>query len=149
MEQSFTKYIYEFFKPLIETYGFNIKKELNEGQSYMIEYSSDKFVITIEKYFREFYVSLYRIDKTDFEINLFNLLAYLKRGDSKVPKSEYFTNEKDIEECYGKQLDFVSSVIYDNYLLLYDFFKIEDYELRIAEFEQYWKNKHPELYNKT
>lgn len=145
MEQSFVKYIYEFLKSLIEIYGFRIKTELNEGQSYMIEYSSNDFVIKIEKYFREFYVSLYKIDKPDNEVNLFNLLEYLKQADSKAPRSEYFRKEKDIEECYRKQLSHISSVVYENYDLIKDFFSSDNY----PEFEKYWKNKHPELYEKA
>lgn len=149
MEQSFIKYIYEFFKRLIEVYGFQIKKELNDGQSYMIEYSSGGFVIKIEKYFREFYVTLYKLNKPDGEINLFNLLEYLKQGDTLVPKSEYFRNEKDLEECYKKQLNHISGVIYENHNLINDFFSGNDYELKMAEFEKYWKNKHPEFYKKA
>lgn len=149
MEQGSIKYGYEFFKKLIEIYGFHIKKELNEGLSYMVEYSSRIFVIRIEKYFREFYATLYKINKPDNEINLFNLLEYLKQNDAQIPQSEYFRKEKDIEECYRKQLAHISSVIYDNYDLIKDFFCENNYELRVTEFERYWKNKHPEFYNKV
>ncbi|WP_257667162.1 hypothetical protein [Parapedobacter tibetensis] len=149
MKQGFIKYIYEFFKRLVELYGFQKKKDLNEGQSYMIEYSSNNFVIKIEKYFREFYTSLYKTNRPDDEINLFNLLEYLKQGDANIPKSEYFRKEKDIQECFRKQLSHTSSVIYENYDLINDFFSGNNYELKMAEFEKYWKNKHPEFYNKT
>lgn len=148
MEQNFIKYIRAFFSKLIELYGFILKKELNEEQSYMIEYSSVNFAIKVEKYFREFYATLYKLNKPDNEINLFNLLEYLKQGDAQVPKSEYFRNEKDIEECYRKQLDHISGVVYENYNLINDFFSGNDYELKMSEFEKYWKNKHPEFYKK-
>ncbi len=148
MEQTFIKYIYEFFKKLIEVYGFKIKTELNEGQSYTIKYSSKDFVIKIEKYFREFYVSLYKVNESDNGVNLFNLLEYLKQGAADVPRSEYFRNEKDVEECYRKQLGYISSVIYENYASINDFFSSDNYELKVAELEKYWKNKHPELYKK-
>lgn len=149
MEPAFIKYNYEFFKKLTEVYGFKIKTELIEEQSYMIEYRSDNFIIKIEKYFREFYVTLYKINKPDKEVNLFNLLEFLKQGDKHVPKSEYFHTEKDIEECYKKQFAHISSVIYDNYELIYDFFREEKYELKVMEFEKYWKGKHPEFYKKV
>jgi hypothetical protein len=135
MEQNFINYIYEFFKRLIEVYGLQIKAELNEGQSYMIEYSSGNFVIKIEKYFREFYVTLYKPNEPDKEINLFNLLEYLRQGDAQVPKSKYFRNENDVEECYKKQLNQISEVIYENYNLINDFFSGNDYELNMIEFE--------------
>lgn len=149
MEQSFLKYINEFFKRLIVVYGFKIKKELKEEQSYMIEYSSGGFIIKIEKYFREFYATLYKTNKPNSEINLFNLLDYLKRGSVEIPSSEYFRKEKDIEECYRKQLNHISTVIYENYDLITDFFNGGRYELNIIEFEKYWNNKHPEFYNKA
>jgi hypothetical protein len=148
MERNFVKYIYEFFKKLIEIHGFGIKTEVNDGQSYMIEYSSKDFVIKIEKYFREFYVSLYKLDDLDNEMNLFNLLEYLKQGVTDTPKSEYFRKEKDIEESYRKQLKYISSVIYDNYSVINDFFE-DNYKSKITDFEEYWKNRHPELYKKT
>lgn len=151
MEQSYIKYIHEFFSKLMELYGFILKKELNEEQSYMIEYSSVNFVIKVEKYFREFYTTLYKLNKPDNEINLFNLLEYLKQDELQVPKSEYFHNEKDIEKCYKKQLNHISGVVYENYNLINDFFNGNDYdyELKMSEFEKYWKNKHPEFYKKA
>jgi hypothetical protein len=69
MEQKILTHIHEFFGHLVDVYGFEIRTELNEGQSFMIEYSSIDFVIKIEKYFREFYATLYKIDKLDKEIN--------------------------------------------------------------------------------
>lgn len=149
MELSYIKYIYEFFQRLIEVYGFKVKTELKERQSYMIEYGSGGFVIKIEKYFREFYATLYKLNKPDCEINLFNLLEYLKQGCVEIPSSEYFRKEKDIDECYRKQLAQISAVIYENFDLIADFFNESEYELNVIEFEKYWKSKHPELYNKA
>jgi len=146
MEQSFIKYVYVFFQKFIEKYGFKEKTKINEEQSYMVEYCSEDFVIKIEKYFLELYISLYKVNKPDDEINLFNLLEYLKQNDPIIPKSEYFRKEKDIEECYRKQLDYISSVLYENYDLINDFFGDDRYELMITEFEKYWKKKHPEFY---
>jgi len=146
MEQNFSQYIEAFFYKLIELYGFKVKSELNENQSYMIEYSSEDFVIKIEKYFKEFYASIYKVDKLDDEINLFNLLEYLKQNDDKIPKSEYFRKEQNIDECYKKQLNHISSVIYENYNLINDFYNY-NYESNIIRFKIFWKSKHPELYN--
>ncbi len=149
MEQSFVKYSNEPFGRLIEIYGFKIKAELNEGESYMIEYNSKDFVIKIENYFREFNTSLYKINRPDDEINLFNLFEYLIQGDDNIPKSEYFRKEKDIQECYRKQLNHTSSVIYENYGLISDFFSDNNYELKMIEFKMYWSNKYPKFYNKS
>jgi hypothetical protein len=143
MEQNYIKYIGMSFKKLIDIYGFT-KVELND-HAYMIEYSSMAYVIKVEKYFREFYISLYKTSESDNAINLFNLLEYLNQDDA-APKSKYFRNEKDIEECFRKQIDYLSSVIYENYILINDFFSADNFELEFAEFQKYWKIKHPELY---
>ena len=144
METNFSEYVNEIFKRHIAVDGLQIKTELNEGRSYVIEYRSGSFVIKVEKYFREFYVTLYKLNKPDEEINLFNLLEYLRRGDTQIPKSEYFHNEKNINECYRKQLNHISETIHANYGLISDFFSDIDYEIRRVEFENYWKKMHPE-----
>lgn len=87
MEQRFIKYLYDSFAKLIEKYGFNKVNEVNEGQSYWIEYRSNTFGIKIEKYRREFYTSLYKTG-TDKEIDLFNLLRYLNKGSLNFPEFE-------------------------------------------------------------
>jgi len=56
---------------------------------------------------------------------------------------------RNIEECYRKQLAYISTVIYENFDLIVDFFNEGKYELNVIEFEKYWKNKHPEFYNKA
>lgn len=149
MEQSFIKYIYDFLKNLIEIYGFSIKDELNDGQSYFIEYSSETIVIKLEKYRREFYVTLYKLNNPDKEINLFNLLDYVNQTKSNAPKAEYFRNEKDIEECYKKQLNYISNLIYDNYDAINDFFTIDNYESKVADLEKFIMKKYPDLFRKT
>lgn len=146
MEQNFIIYVYQYFKNLIELYGFHIIKEFKDEQSYLIEYSSDDFVIKIEKYYREFYPTIYKIGKPNSEINFFNLLEYLKKGNVEIPVSNYFHKEKDIEECYKKQLAHISSVIIENLDLIFNFFNKDKYETNVLEFEKYWKSKHPELY---
>lgn len=146
MKQGFIKYIDVFFKKMVEVYGFQKQAELDEGQSYIVEYSSDDFTIKIEKYFREFYTTVYKVKKPDSEMNLFNLLEYLKQGDTEIPKSEYFQKEESIDECYRKQIAHISYVIYDNYYGVKDFFREDGYDLSMTKFEEYWKNKHPEFY---
>ena len=146
MEQTFIKYIHEFFKKHIEAYGFSIKEELIEGQSYMIEFSSKDFVIKIDKYFREFYVSLYKFDYPDHGIELFNLLEYLKQDTTEVPRPEYFRKEKDLEECYRKQLLHISKVFDENYIVINDYFNATDFESKVADMKRFRRKKYPELY---
>lgn len=148
MEQKFIKYINEFSQNLIDI-GFRIKTELNEEQSYMIEYSSNNFIIKIEKYFREFYVSLYKTNEPDKGIELFNLLEYLKRNDTDVPKPGNFLKEKDIEECYRKQFEEISRMFFANYEAINAFFGVDNFDKRFADMRKYRQNKYPELYKKS
>lgn len=99
MDAPFIKYIFSFFNSLVDLHGFKKKNELAGGQSYMVEYSFKNFVIKIEKYFREFYASVYQLNDSDNEINLFNLLEYLKQ-DNTPPRSEYYSKENDLDEYF-------------------------------------------------
>jgi hypothetical protein len=108
MEQIFIKYIDIYFKKLIDEFDFSLKEQFNDGQSYFIEYSSMIFVIKIEKYFREFYATMYRLDDPKNEINLFNLLDYLNISNENISSHQSFLKEKNIEECYKKQLHEIS-----------------------------------------
>lgn len=149
MEEDFIKYISVFFKTLIDIYGFNIKREVNDGQSYSIEYNSDIVGIKLEKYRREFYVTLYKLNRPDREINLFNLLDYVNQTKSKALESNYFRDEKNIEAYYRKQLNYISEAIYDNYNVIKDFFSSNNYESKVADLEMYIIKKHPELFRRT
>lgn len=144
----FIKHLNPYFEILISEYGFRKQNEINDGQSYSIEYNSDTFTIKVEKYRREFYVTVCKIG-SDKEINLFNLLGYLKRNSKDVPKSEYFTNEKNIDESYRKQFVHISDTIYDNFKVISDFFITGNYEAKIAEIEKYMQDKYPELFKRT
>lgn len=148
MEKNFIKYIHVFFKNLIDVYGFNIKEELNEGDSSFILYSSNIFVIKLEKYRHEFYVTLHKLNVSDKEINLFNLLDYINQAKLNAPRAEYFKNEKNIDECYKKQLNYISNLIYDNYDEINDFFSSDNYEFNFADLENYIVNKYPDLFGK-
>ncbi|MGF7082081.1 hypothetical protein [Mucilaginibacter sp. UYCu711] len=143
MKENILKYGHEVFKELIETYGFGIKTEINESQYFKIEYESKNFVIQIEQYRQEFYVLLYKTYEDD-GVNLFNLLDYLKGSDA--PYSDYFRKEKDIDDCYRKQFNHISNVIYENYSEIVRFFSEGDYRSKSNEFSKYWRSKHPEVY---
>ena len=142
MEEYLVKNIHMHFDKLVEMYGFKIKAELNEGNSYMIEYNSENFVFRIEKYFREFYLTVYSINEPDTEINLFNLLEYLNQEKLIVPKSKFFSGENSIEECFKKQFEYLLSVLIDNYFDINYFFNTDKFKSNIDNLKQYWKNNH-------
>jgi len=148
MNQAVKEYIHDLFEKLMDDYCFIIKTELHDNQSYMIDFTSKTITIRIEQYYRELYTSLYQTSKPNFQVNIFNLLDYLMPDKKKVPQGEYFHNEKNLDECFKKQLNHIFITIYENYNLISDFFIADDYEARITEFDKYWANKHPELYKK-
>ena len=142
MEENFVKDIHVHFDKLVEIYGFKIKAELNDGNSYMIEYSSKDFAIRVEKYFKEFYLTVYSVNEPDTEINLFNLLEYINLGKLIVPKSKFFSGERSLDECFKKQFEYLYSVFIDNYFEINYFFKTDKYESNIVKLKQYWKDKY-------
>jgi hypothetical protein len=66
-----------------------------------------------------------------------------------VPESEYFREEKDIEECYKKQLNYLSKVVVDNFTTISNFFRNENFELKVADLEIFIINKYPELFKRN
>lgn len=146
MSDIIKKYADDFFNTLILKFGFKVKSEIVSDEFYLMEYVSESYVIKLEKYFRELYTTVYSLSRQDKEVNLFNLLEFLKQNDAEVPDSNYFRKEKNLEECYKKQLTHISSIIYDNLDLLNDFFSKDKVERNILELDSYWKSKYPELY---
>ncbi|HET9058204.1 MAG TPA: hypothetical protein VFN30_15270 [Chitinophagaceae bacterium] len=150
MKPSFVKYIYEYFEKLIERFGLKKQNEQGDGQSYSVEYSSDIFVVRLEKYRREFYATLYKIGHSDDEINLFNLLQYLnKDATPKAPEAKYFPEESNIDECYRKQLRYITDVVCENFTELNDFFREGNYESKVKDIKRFMMEKYPELYKRT
>ena len=69
--------------------GIQKENEIQDGRFYSVEFISNNFIIKLENYRREIYTTLYKRN-SDKEIELFNLLSYLKKDNSNMPKSEYF-----------------------------------------------------------
>jgi hypothetical protein len=149
MEKQFTNMVGDCFKALAEKYGFNQETEINDGQTYSVEYGSDSFVIKLEKYRHEFYASLYKTGTSDMEVNLNNLLAYLHLDSSIVPVFEYCRDETDLEECYRKQLIHISTAIYNNYAILNEFFCTGTYALKVEAVRAFMLRKYPALFKRT
>lgn len=146
MSELIKRYIDDYFGALIFKFDFELKIDLASDESLLVEYVSESYLIKLEKYRREFYPSVCSIFDQENEINLFNLLSFLKQDDSNAPKSDFFRKEKNIEDSYKKQLNNISSAIYENLNLLNNFFSEDKYKRNALEFHNYWKSKHPELY---
>jgi hypothetical protein len=149
MERKTLEYLYNSFTKLVEEYGFSKVTELNDEQNYSVEYCSTTFGIKLEKYRREFYATLYKSGNPDKEINLFNLLRYLNQDSSNVPEAEYFHRETNLEDCYRKQFDHISTTVYENFAAMNDFFRSENYESKVTDITKFMLNKYPELFKRA
>lgn len=150
MDELFLKSADESLSKLIRKYHFIKRKSVNDNESYYIEYSSNSFGIKLEKYHREVYATLYRLDYPKKEINLFNLLNFLNQNrDSNYITSNYFDKEKDINKCYKMQLKNLSMIIYENFDLLNDFFNSENYLSNFENVEKFMINKYPAFFKKS
>ncbi|MES2807097.1 MAG: hypothetical protein V4619_00635 [Bacteroidota bacterium] len=145
MKTETVNHIHQSFELLIQKYGFKVSNEINEDGYFLIEYKSNDFIIEIEKYHRELYTVIYK-EGALRGINLFNLLDYLTLDLPDKPKVNYFSKEANLDQSYQRQINHISKTIMDNYVLIKDFFRNEGYEIRFNTFENYWKQKHPELY---
>src|SRR5687768_7516086 len=148
MEEDIVKYIDECFSRLINVYNFKRVDRINEGVDFMVDFYSTELVISIEFYRREFYCKLSKENTSDSKIELFNLLDYLKRNTASVPQSNYFKNEKNINQSLKKQVKSLSNVIYDNFADISDFFKQDELESRFAEIREFIISKHPKLFKR-
>jgi len=146
MERKFPKYLYESFSRLIDKYGFIKSAEVKEENVYSIEYYSDVFVIKLEKYFREFYVSLFKTGYPDNGVNLFNLLNYLNTASSDTAKSKFFEEEKDLDERYKMQFNYIVDTIDENFPAINDFFNSGDYKTKMGEIRKFMIKKYPNLF---
>jgi hypothetical protein len=136
------------FTSLVEQYGLRQQEEETEGETYSIKYVSHCFVIRLETYRHEFYVTLYKADVSEKEIGLFNLLAYLIHPPSTAPVAEYFHNEENIVERYRKQLTHVATAIENNFEAISLFFNSVNYESNVADVEQFVIARYPGLFKR-
>lgn len=148
MQEDIVKYIDDCFENLLGKFGFIKQNEVNEDRTFFVEFSAKTFAVKLEKYRREFYATLYKKDRPDDEINLYNILQYLNQNSSNVPESNYFVDEDDIEECYRKQIRHLASDISDYFPQLDEFFNHEEYDSEIENLDKYLQEKDPELFGR-
>lgn len=144
-QESFREGI-QIFEKLNLTTRFVLFKSQSDGNFHLIEFNSKYFVLKIENYHRELYPTLYKRGYSNFEINLFNLLDYLVGCDQDVPQSNFYKDEKDLDECFRKQFLYISHIISNYIEVLCNFFSDSRFESNAKKFEAYWKIKHPEFY---
>ncbi|RZA02201.1 MAG: hypothetical protein EOP47_07895 [Sphingobacteriaceae bacterium] len=145
MNAEVLNHIHKSFEVLTTKYGLTMFNEIN-NDGYLLEYGSNDFVIEIEKYYRELYAAVYKKDISKDGIALFNLLGYLKQDSLDKPESNFFREEKNLDECYKKQISHIVTALLENYSIIKDFYENDSYELKIDAFSKYWRTKHPEFY---
>jgi len=145
MEIFFKEYTQIFFYKLINVYGFKLREEYIENSSYFVEFESTDFIISIEKYHKELYVTSYKKKDIKKAINLFYLLEFLNKENGVIQKSNYFSNELNLKKCYKKQLEHISKCIYTNIEKLNKFYNSKDYRNNKKELTKFIKCNYPQL----
>jgi hypothetical protein len=146
MKESFLKKIDEIFEKLLVKYAGVKEHEVNEGNTYFVDYRFESFVLNIENYRREIYAALYKVGDSHNVVNLFNLLMYLNQGSPNVPEANYFKDEEDLEECYKKQLVHISSIVDDNFTIINTFFNRQNLDSKFKDIREFMIRKHPNLF---
>jgi hypothetical protein len=148
MKQEIVQYLHDCFAILVDKYGFAKLVEFNDEHSYSIEYGSKTFLIRIDKYYREFYVIVSKPGASYTGVNLYNLLDYQFRNSSQKDISNYFSEEKNIDECLKKQLAYISTAIVDNFDTIHLFFNDENYAAKLQEITQFMLHTYPNLFKR-
>ena len=149
MNHKILEYIKICSKSILEGGHFYLKKEVDIGQTYFIVYRSKNFDLKIEKYFKEFQVTLYRVDDFQNEISLYNLLNFLNININNFPKSKIFQREQDSEKNYKQQLNEIFIMLFENYIIIDNFFNCTDFELKLIELKKFIISKNPELFKRS
>jgi hypothetical protein len=146
MKNKIQEFVNEGFNKLVEQYGFKKGREHKDEQSYSVEFRSNQIIIQIVEYHRELYT--YILQRTDREkgAELFNLLGYLKRGSTDIPLSNYYREEKNLEDSLKKQVVYISRTILENLELINIFFKSEKFDYELTELIKYVIAQNPRLY---
>ncbi len=157
MQEDTARYINDCFQNLVEEFGFVKQREVNEDQTFFVVFSTKTFAVKVVEYRRELYAWLHRVDHpdeevdlyTDDEIDLYNLIEYLNQNSSNVPKSNYFVDEVDLEECYRKQIKLITSTISDFFPQLDEFFNREEYNSELENIDRFVVERNPDLFGKS
>jgi hypothetical protein len=140
------KYVCDYLSFLINEYEFFKGEEIFDDQSYSIELRSKTFVVNIEKYRREIYLTLAKPGFEENEINLFNLIHYLFQENNNISMSNYFSEIKDPAECYRKQIEHISTVLKNNYEIICHFFEIEDFQAQLEKINKFMLEQYPMIF---
>jgi hypothetical protein len=149
MKQEIRDYLHDRFDEIFKQKGFEIANESDGDDGYLIEYRSEIFTFRIEKFRREFHVSLFRTNISKDAANLFNVLGFLHQNSANPPTSNFFIEETDIEKNYKKQIDYIRDAIYNNLAELNDFFGNGDVKSKLSDLEKYMQNRYPWLFKRS
>ena len=145
MQHEVNVIIEESFSRLITELGFR-KENTVDTNCDSAKFISEHFGIKVEKYRREFYVTLFKLESPNQEINMFNLLNYLNLNSNLVLESNYFADEANVMNSYRKQLEYISSTLYRNFQTIKEFFGREDFSSEHDRVNEFMRAKYPNLF---
>jgi hypothetical protein len=135
-----------YFGFLVSDYEFVKCREVEEDNTFFIEFGSTTVSLKLEKYRREIYVYLYKPTLPNNGINLFLLLQFLSKDTASKTESNYFTKILNSEENYKMQVQWIAMVLKSNIDKIIEFFLAPDIDEKIQEVNRYVMSKYPKLF---
>lgn len=145
-EIGITTLVNQYFSFLKVNHGFVLSGQEIHNSDYRIVMTSPDLVIKLEKYRRELYCYISRLDDPESEVHLFNLLRYLSSGNISESSLQYFSHIEDATESLTLQLKLISGKIQDNYLSIAEFFEKENYKSNLSKLNAFVMKQNPNLF---
>jgi hypothetical protein len=148
MNSDLASLVNQSFAPFVDNHGLTQLGEVNDGETYSIEYASDVFVIRLERYRDALLPSLYKAGFAHKRVGLFNLVAYLTNPSQNSPVADYFPDEQDLGERFRKQTVHIAATLDGYWTSIVQFFSTSNYLARDAELEAFVIRKYPEVFKR-
>lgn len=145
MQQKYINQVQISFNYLIADHGFLKGGEVNSGDIYFSVYESLSFCVKVEKYRKDFYITLFRPAMPELEIELFNLLSFLSRKGEKTLKSISRDKGKD---PIRKQVTTLAGTLLSNLEIIRLFFMDSSFEERVDELRSELIKMNPDLFKR-
>jgi hypothetical protein len=138
--------LYAHFDKLIDKYGFSRGSQNNDETAFWVQYVSPVFGVTIEEYHRTFTVTLHKISFPESEIDLFNLVRYLKVPFERLDYVFDISDKKELEEYYIRQFAYLSDSLIANIDKITAFFEERDFEQQFRNVRDFVIRTYPNIF---
>ncbi|MCJ7484388.1 MAG: hypothetical protein MUO31_15670 [Thermodesulfovibrionales bacterium] len=140
-------YINKYFNFLIKELGFSKKEENSDNSEFFnVTFANSLMGVTIEKYRREIYMSIFNCANAEKKVDIYNLINYLEQDKKKYLKSKFFTKEHNLEECFRLQIEWLAELLIKYFPKIKEFISNEKSDQHFADVTKYIIKKHPELF---